>query len=217
MFQDRKDAGRKLAEMLAGLPSLPAAVVLGLTRGGVPVAFEIARAHRLPLDILVVRKLGAPGQRELAVGAVAKGVMTLNPEVVSALHLSEEWIRTAAEHAAAEIASLETLYRGAYPPIKTAGRTVILVDDGLATGASMRAAARAVRPVAQQLVIAVPVAAASVCRAFESEADRIVCLATPEGFEAVGQFYRDFSPTGNDEVRALLADARAGMRSSPPA
>ena len=214
-FQDRKDAGRKLAEMLSSLPDLADAVVLGLTRGGVPVAYEVARACHLPLDILVVRKIGAPGQRELAVGAVARGVVTLNPEIVRVLHLSEEWLQQAAERASAEISSLETLYRGGYPPVETAGRTVILVDDGLATGASMRAAARAVRPKARQLVIAVPVAAASTCRALESEADRIVCMATPENFEAVGQFYRSFEATGNDEVRGLLADAR--RQSAKPA
>ncbi|MFP5277478.1 MAG: phosphoribosyltransferase [Acidobacteriota bacterium] len=208
LFQDRKDAGRKLAEMLSSLPHLADTVVLGLTRGGVPVAYEVARACHLPLDILVVRKLGAPGQRELAVGAVARGVVTLNPEIVCALRLSEEWLQQAAEHASAEIANLETLYRGGYPPIETTGRTVILVDDGLATGASMRAAARAVRTHAREVVIAVPVAAASTCRALESEADRIVCLASPGNFEAVGQFYRNFEATANDEVRDLLADAR---------
>ena len=217
MFQDRHDAGRQLAALLSGFPDLAHAVVLGITRGGVPVAYEIARAHHLPLDILVARKLGAPGQRELAVGAVARGVVTLNPEIVSALRLSEHSVQTAAEHAAAEIASLESLYRGSYPPIETAGRIVILVDDGLATGASMRAAARAVRPQARQLVVAVPVAAACTARALEAEADRVLCLSTPEDFEAVGQFYRDFTPTANDEVRGLLADARRHFSANPAA
>ena len=216
LFQDRKDAGCKLSEMLSSLPDLANAVVLGLTRGGVPVAYEIARTHRLPLDILVVLKLGAPGQRELAVGAVAKGVLTVNPEIVRVLRLSDEWIQAAAERASAEIASLEALYRGSYPPIETAGRTVILVDDGLATGASMRAAARSVRPLARQVVVAVPVASARICRDLEAEADHIFVLATPENFEAVGQVYRNFAATSNDEVRNLLADARH-MESAKPA
>lgn len=217
LFQDRHDAGRQLAQQLSGLPDLAQAVVLGLTRGGVPVAYEVACAHHLPLDILVVRKLGAPGQRELAVGAVARGVVTLNPGIVRTLHLSEEWISAAAEHAAAEIESLETLYRGESPPLEIEGRTVILVDDGLATGASMRAAARSVRPRARQVVIAVPIAAASTCRDLEAEADRILALVTPEDFGAVGQFYCNFEPTRNEEVRTLLANARARMRPSPAA
>ena len=218
LFEDRKDAGRRLAGMLSDLPGLANAVVLGLTRGGVPVAFEIARAHRLPLDILVVRKLGAPGQPELAVGAVASGGVTaLNSDLIHIFQLSEESVRAAVARETSEIARRERAYRGGEPALSLEGRTAILVDDGLATGATMRAAARAVRPRATQVVIAIPVAAASTCRDLDCEADRILCLATPGDFQAVGQFYRDFSATSDDEVRALLKASRTQMYAHPAA
>jgi putative phosphoribosyl transferase len=218
LFEDRQHAGWRLAGLVATLPSLEDAVVLALPRGGVPVAKEVAHALNLPLDVLVVRKLGAPGQRELAIGAVASsGVIALNPGFVEDFQISEERLHAMEQHAIAEIAEHERLYRGDAPAIPIEGRTAILVDDGLATGATMRAAARAVSPHARHVVIAVPVAAASTCRDLESEADRVFCVATPALFGAVGQFYHDFRPTTDEEVRALLADSRARLQSSPAA
>ncbi len=218
LFEDRHHGGRTLAALVATLPSLENAVVLALPRGGAPVGWEVARALNLPLDVLVVRKLGAPGQRELAIGAVASsGVIALNPAFVEDFQISEERLHAMEQHAIAEIAERERVYRGNAPAIPIEGRTVILVDDGLATGATMKAAARAVRPRARQVVVAIPVAAASTCRELENEADRVLCVATPALFGAVGQFYRDFRPTTDEEVRALLTDARARLQSSPAA
>jgi predicted phosphoribosyltransferase len=215
LFQDRRDAGRVLAPLVAGLPDLENGIVLGLPRGGVPVAYEVARACNLPLDVLMVRKLGAPGQRELALGAVASGgIVALNAELVEAFHLSDESLRAMIAREQEEIARRERVYRAGMPPLQVDGRTIVLVDDGLATGATMRAAARAVRPQARQVIVAAPVAAAIVCQQLEAEADRVVCAATPEPLESVGQYYLDFSPTSDEEVRMLLAEAqRAGSRS----
>ncbi len=212
VFEDRRDAGRALAPLVAALPDLHRSILLALPRGGVPVAYEVARACSLPLDVLIVRKLGAPGQPELAIGAVAGGIVALNPALVEHFHLSAETLRAIIAREQEEIARRELVYRNGAPPPVIEGRTAILIDDGLATGASMKAAVRAIRPRAGRVVIAVPVAAASTCRDLENEADRVLCLSTPEDFEAVGQFYRDFSPTSDDEVRALLADARRSLR-----
>ena len=209
LFQDRRDAGRQLGSLVATLPGLNDAIVLGLPRGGVPVAFEVARVCKLPLDILVVRKLGAPGQRELALGAIASGgVVALNDEILRVLHISEQSMSGAVEGAMQELARLEQAWRDGCPPLPIDGRIAILVDDGLATGATMRAAVRAVRGRAREVVIAVPVAAASTCRALESEVDRIFCVATPAPFDAVSRFYRSFEPTSDEEVKALLIEAR---------
>lgn len=209
LFQDRRDAGRQLARLVATLPGLNDAIVLGLPRGGVPVAFEVARACKIPLDILVVRKLGAPGQRELALGAIASGgVVALNHEILRVLRISEQSMSVAVERAKQELARAELAWRGGCPPLSIDGRVAILVDDGLATGATMRAAVRAVRGRAREVVIAVPVAAESTCSALENEVDRIFCVATPEPFDAVSRFYRNFEPTGDDEVKALLIEAR---------
>jgi putative phosphoribosyl transferase len=209
LFEDRRDAGRALARLVATLPNLQEAIVLGLPRGGVPVAFEVARALNLPLDILVVRKLRAPWQKELAMGAIASGgVLVTNPEVLRDLRISDPALRALAEREMPELERIERTYRGQYPPLGIDGRTVILVDDGLATGASMCSAARAVRPRASRVVIAVPVAEESTLRGLESEADQILCVSVPEAFEAVGQFYQDFRPTSNEEVCALLSQAR---------
>jgi putative phosphoribosyl transferase len=209
LFQDRSEAGRKLAQIVAALPNLKNALVLGLPRGGVPVAFEVARACGLPLDILAVRKLGAPGLKELAVGAVASGgVVVLNRDLVHVLHLSEKELRKMAEKETAAIARDEQDLRAGYPPLNVEGCDAILIDDGIATGATMRAAARAVRPHANRVIIATPVAAASTCRELEREADHVLCLSTPEPFEAVGRFYANFAATSNEEVRALLSEAR---------
>lgn len=207
-FQDRAEAGQFLAQELSELYNTPDLIVLALPRGGVPVGFEIARALHAPLEVFVVRKLGVPGQEELAMGAVASGgVRVLNPEVVSALgRFAREAIERAMAKESAELQRREEQYRGAraFPELK--GKTVILVDDGLATGATMRAAARAVR--ARQparLIIAVPVAPESSCEEMRLEADEVVCALTPELFFGVGQFYQNFHQTTDDEVREFLA------------
>ena len=204
-YLDRHDAGRQLAKYVAALPHIEDAIVLGLPRGGVPVAFEIALACRLLLDILIVRKIGAPAQPELALGAIASGgLVTLNARFVEDFHLSQEKLQSLIRSEAAEIVRREKIYRGDRPPLLITDRTVILVDDGLATGASMRVAAQTLRPRAAQVIIAVPVAAAATCRALEKEADRILCPFTPESFQAVSQFYINFEPTTDKEVRGLL-------------
>ena len=209
LFEDRRDAGRKLAEAMVGLRELKDAVALGLARGGVPVAFEVAHAFRWPLDVYVVRKIGAPGQRELALGAIASGgVVVLNLDIVKTLEISRDALRAVIERETIELERQEREYREGRPPVEMEGRTAILIDDGVATGASMRAAARAMRTVASRVMIAVPVAATHTCRDLEQEADGVICLDRPLDFEAVGMFYRNFKATSDEEVRALLAQAR---------
>ncbi|MGB6191349.1 MAG: phosphoribosyltransferase family protein [Terracidiphilus sp.] len=209
MFQDRRDAGRALAQLVAAVPNLGDAVLLALPRGGVPVAFEVARACKLPLDILGVRKIGAPGQRELAMGAVASGGTTvLNPDVLRFLRISEPTLNAAIEQEQLNLRRMEAELREGSSPIAFDGRAAILVDDGLATGATMRAAICAVRPRARVVIVAVPVGARSTCTALRGEADALICALEPELLDAVGRFYRDFDPTSDDEVRALLAAVR---------
>ena len=215
MFYDRRDAGRALADLVGTLPDLHNAIVLALPRGGVPVACEVARACNLPLDVLMVRKLRAPGQPELAIGAVAGGIVAVNPDLLDAFHISQEKLHALIAHERQEIARRELAYRDGAPQLPIDGRTAILIDDGLATGATMKAAARAVCPRAGRVVVAVPVASAAACRDLENEADRVLCLSTPEDFESVGQFYRDFNPITDDQVRALLAESRTRPQSSP--
>jgi predicted phosphoribosyltransferase len=204
-FQDRRDAGRTLAERVLQLPGLGDGVVLGLVRGGVPVAFEVAKACGLPLDILVVRKLGAPGQEELAMGAIASGGdVALNPDVVRSFHVSEKALELMIAREKESIARLERIYREGRAPAEIGGHAVILVDDGLATGASMRAAIRAVKPHARYVIVAVPVGARSTCEELAREVDSFVCPVMPEMFDAVSVFYREFEATSDEEVRALL-------------
>ena len=206
-FRNRTDAGRQLAEKLAAYANRPDVLVLALPRGGVPVGFEVARALGAPLDVFLVRKLGVPGYEELAMGAVATGgVRVLNDEIVRGLGISEHEIDAAAARELQELARRQRLYRGDRPLPDIAGRTVILVDDGLATGATMRAAIAAVRQ--QQparIVVAVPTASPDTCEALKAEADDVVCAMTPEPFLAVGHWYEDFTQTTDDEVRELLA------------
>ena len=213
-FQDRRDAGQTLARKLATYRGLPGLQILALPRGGVPVAFEVASELGAPLDLFLVRKLGVPGHEELAMGAIATGgVRVLNPDVVVALRIPEPVIHAAVVRETAELQRREREYRGDAPPPDLQNRTVILVDDGLATGSTMRAAVQAVRARApRRIIVAVPVGANSTCDALVQEADEVVCATTPEPFLAVGYWYREFTQTTDEEVRQLLAASREPRR-----
>jgi putative phosphoribosyl transferase len=207
MFRDRREAGRVLGEMVAGLPDLGDGIVLGLVRGGVPVAYEVAKACRMPLDILVVRKLGVPGQEELAMGAIASGGgVVLNDHVLRGYQVSEKKLEQVIERELAELERREKLYRDERPAMEIGGRTVILVDDGLATGASMRAAIRTVKRRAKRVIVAVPVGARSTCEELRCEVDDVVCALVPEPLDAVSLFYRDFGATSDEEVKELMRE-----------
>src|SRR3954452_1116766 len=214
-FADRAGAGRELAQRLSAYQGRRQAIVLGLARGGMPVAFEVARTLELALDVFVVRKLGLPGQQELAIGAIASGgVRVLNRQVIAALGLSTAEIEAVAEREQIELDRRERAYRDARAPVTVAGRLALLIDDGLATGASMRAALRALkqRDVAE-IVVAVPVAPPETCAELRREADTVVCARTPRWFSAVGYWYEHFPQTTDDEVRSLIAAPR---RADPP-
>jgi len=206
-FRDRTDAGRLLAERLRKYAGRDDVVVLALPRGGVPVAYEVAKTLGAPLGIFLVRKLGVPGHEELAMGAVASGgVLVLDEALIQTLGIERPVIEEVVERELVELERREAAYRGERAPPALAGKTVVLVDDGLATGSTMRAAVRAVRArEPARIVVAVPVAAAETCRELEQEADEVVCAATPRSFRAVGLWYDDFRPTSDDEVRGLLA------------
>jgi predicted phosphoribosyltransferase len=206
-FHDRRDAGRVLAEKLASYAERPDVLVLALPRGGVPVAAEVARALRAPLDVFVVRKLGVPGYEELAMGAVASGgVRVLNDQVIRGLRVPQHVVEAVTAWERQELLRRERLYRGDRPPPDVRGRTVILVDDGLATGATMHAAIAALRQQGPaRIVVAAPLGAAETCHALRTEVDDVVCAITPEPFYAVGSWYKDFSQTTDEEVRELLA------------
>lgn len=208
-FADRREAGRELAHQLTNYRGRSDVVVLALPRGGVPVGFEIATALGAPLDVFVVRKLGMPGHPELAIGAIASGgVRVLNEDLVHWYQLPDRVIEAIADEEQTELERREREYRGERPLIHLGGRTVILVDDGLATGASMRAAVQAVRAhQPARVVVAVPVGASDTCEAFADITDETICARTPEPFSAVGLWYRDFSQTTDDEVRDLLQQA----------
>ncbi|MCU1335606.1 MAG: putative phosphoribosyl transferase [Bryobacterales bacterium] len=209
LFRDRVEAGQVLAQRLKRLGINSDPVVLALPRGGVPVGFEIAQALHAPLDVLLVRKLGVPGQEELALGAIASGgFRVLNKNLIEQLGLPPSVIDGIAARERQEIERRERLYRGDRPPLPVAGRTVILVDDGLATGATMLAAARAVRAQApKKIIVAVPVASREACEELRRQVDEAVCAETPDPFYAVGAWYEDFSQTSDDEVRELLERA----------
>ena len=206
IFQDRKDAGRQLALRLTDYANRSGLLVLGLPRGGVPVAYEVARELHAPLDVFLVRKLGVPGQEELAMGAIASGgVRVINEDVVSHLHIPDSVIDAVAKQELRELERRELAYRGDRPSPDVKDRTAILIDDGLATGSTMRAAALALRKQdPAQIVVAVPVAAAQTCDEFRSVVDEIICAVTPERFYGVGLWYEDFSQTSDEEVRELL-------------
>jgi putative phosphoribosyl transferase len=209
LFRDRREAGRILAKQV--ISSVPDSdpLVLALPRGGVPVGFEVARALHAELDVFLVRKLGLPGQEELAIGAIASGgVRVLNRALVSELQLSRQLIDQITAREERELKRREELYRQGRPARPVRHRTVILIDDGLATGASMKAAARALRQQEpNRIVAAVPVAAPQTCEEFRTDVDQILCTYTPEPFLAVGLWYEDFSPTTDDEVQQLLREA----------
>ena len=208
-FRDRGDAGRKLATGLMDYAGRPDLLVLALPRGGVPVAYEVARALGATFDIFLVRKLGVPGHEELVMGAIASGgVRVLNQDVVNVLQIPEKLIDRVAEAELRELERREHTYRGNRPPPDVHGKTIILVDDGLATGSTMRAAATALRQQGPaRIVVGVPVAAPEICEEFRDEVDDIVCAITPEVLFGVGAWYQDFSQTTHDEVRELLAKA----------
>jgi putative phosphoribosyl transferase len=210
-FRNRTEAGQLLAERLAPFAGRPDVLVLGLPRGGVPVAYEVSRALGAPLDVFVVRKLGVPGHEELAMGAIASGgVCVLNDEVVQVLNVPDRVIEAVSARELRELERRERTYRGDRPAPQMRGRTVILVDDGLATGSTMRAAVVALRRLGPaSIIVAVPTAAPSTCEEFRHEADECVCDITPDPFYAVGLWYEDFSQTTDDEVRALLERSSA--------
>ena len=207
VFSDRREAGRVLADMLDEYRDHADVLVLGLPRGGVPVAWEVAAALHAPLDVFVVRKLGAPRWEELALGALSSGGgVVLNDEVVHSLRISDQQLQQVIDRETAELARREAAYRGERPPVELAGKTVILVDDGIATGASMLAAVQAVRSAGPaHIVVAVPVAPPSAQKQLTGVADDVVCVTVPASFMAVGEYYRDFSQTTDEEVRKLLA------------
>ena len=210
MFQDRRDAGKKLAWAIEALRDWTDTIVLGLPRGGVPVAYEVSTRLNLPLDIFIVRKLGMPGREELAIGAIASdGPVVINQSVVDTLGVSPEAVEAAVEREKLEIKRRERAYREGRPPEPIEGRTALLIDDGLATGASMLAAVRALRPRAREIVVAVPVAAEETCDEIRREVNQIICCATPRPFFAVGMFYSNFAQTTDEEVRTLLGQARS--------
>ena len=206
VFRNRTHAGQVLAGMLQEYGNRDDLLVLGLPRGGVPVAVEVANALHAPLDVFLVRKLGVPGQEELAMGAIATGgIRVLNYEVVKHLGVPDHVIDAATKAEQRELDRRELAYRGTRETPEVRGRTVILVDDGLATGSTMRAAVTALRQrTPARIVVAVPVAAASTCQEFREEVDQIICATTPEPFYGVGQWYEDFSQTTDQEVRDLL-------------
>jgi predicted phosphoribosyltransferase len=208
-FKDRRDAGRKLAQKLSAYARRPNTLILALPRGGVPVAFEVALALNAPLDIFIVRKLGLPGREELAMGAIASGgIRVLNSDIIRMLSVPDEVVNFVAKRELQELQRQERLYRGNGPSPAVRDRTVFLIDDGLATGASMRAAVAGLRGQhPSRIVVAVPAAAAETCDVFRSEVDEVVCAMTPEPFYGVSRWYEDFAQVTDEEVRTLLEEA----------
>jgi putative phosphoribosyl transferase len=214
VFRDREEAGQKLAARLQAYANRKDVIVLGIPRGGVPVAFEVAKALNAPLDIFLSRKLGVPGQEELAFGAIATGeTRVLDREIIEAVGISEAQIDQITAKVKKELERRENLYRGGRPPLKVEGLTVLLIDDGIATGSSVRAAIDALRQMKPvRIIVAVPVAPLSTCIRLRSEADELICVQSPKDFYAIGQFYEDFSQTTDEEVTGLL---RRAAKASP--
>ncbi len=215
-FRDRVEAGQLLGRELVGrLGKGEEVIVLALPRGGVPVGYEVAQALDVPLDVFIVRKLGVPGHEELAMGAIASGgVRVLNKEVLGYVPVPQKMIDAVAEREQQELQRRERSYRGSRPPLDVRGKTVIIVDDGLATGSTMRAAVAALRKMEPRaIIVAVPVAAPSTCDEFRAEGVDVLCLRTPEPFQAVGLWYDDFSQTTDEEVHELLDRAAAAAHS----
>lgn len=205
-YQDRVEAGLALASVLKKYRNRKDALLLALPRGGVPVAYQVAEALHLPLDVFLVRKLGLPGHEELAMGALAQGNgIVFNSEIIEAYHLGNREIERAVQRERKELARREQAYRSGMPPLEVQGKILLLVDDGLATGATMRAAVQALRKQnPATIVVAVPVAPPEVCEDLQREADEVVCPRRPTFFSAIGQWYEDFDQTSDEEVRALL-------------
>lgn len=208
-FRDRRDAGRQLAEKLSSYAGRPDVVVLALPRGGLPVGDEVAKRLNAPLDVYVVRKLGAPGNPELAMGAIASGGgRVINEHIVSAMGVSREQIRAAEEEERRELSRREEVYRHGRESLDTSHKHVILVDDGLATGATMRAAVEALRASNPSgITVAVPTAAPETCQSFTNLVDEVVCVVTPQPFGGVGMWYDSFPQTTDGEVQAILREA----------
>lgn len=209
VFSNRREAGQRLSKRLSAYARCPDVLVLGLPRGGVPVAYEVAQALQAPLDVCLVRKLGVPNHQELAMGAIAVGgVRILNPEVIQQLGISAEAIERVTAMEATELARRDRLFRGDRPPPEIRDRRVILIDDGIATGATLRAAiATLQQQQPQQLIVAVPVAPPETCDQLSQQVDQVICLITPDPLYSIGLWYEDFSQTSDAEVRALLAQA----------
>jgi predicted phosphoribosyltransferase len=205
-FQDRVEAGRLLANVLERYKDRPDVLVLALPRGGVPVAYEVAKALKAPLDVFIVRKLGVPGHEELAMGAIASGgIRALNMSVIQQLNIPQSTIDAVAAREAAEVHRREVLYRGGKSPLNIENRTIILVDDGLATGSTMKAAVAALRQQhPAKIIVAVPTAPSETCDELKREADEVICAVTPEPFYAVGQWYENFDQTTDTEVTQLI-------------
>jgi len=218
VFRDRTDAGRALAERLMKYANQPDILVLALPRGGVPVGFAVASALRAPLDVFLVRKLGVPGHEELALGAIASGgIRVFNEDVIERLQIPDEVIDQVTLQEQKELQRRERAYRGTRPAADISHRTIILVDDGLATGASMRAAVMAVRErQPRQIVVAVPVGAPDTCEELKEETDEVICVDMPEPFHGVGAWYNDFSQTTDEEVRELLLQAEQRLSEDEP-
>jgi len=216
IFEDRVQAGQQLAQMLKSYAGRKDLVVLGIPRGGVPVAFEVAKVLQAPLDIFFSRKLGVPGQEELAFGAITSGgARVVDQDLVEELRISEEEIEQITEGVKHELERREKLYRGGRAPLRVEGKIVILIDDGIATGASMRVAIKALRQMKpSRLIVAVPVAPASTCHKMKAEVDELVCVSTPEFFYAIGQFYQDFSQVTDEEVIDLLHQSAKSVAST---
>jgi len=208
-FRDRSQAGRLLGQLLAQYKNRPDVLVLALPRGGVPVAYGVAHVLHAPLDVFIVRKLGVPGHEELAMGAIASGgIRTLNPSIIQEFNIPEAAIESATDREVKELARREKLYRADKPAPNISGHTVIIVDDGLATGSTMRVAVAALRRQnPAKIVVAVPIASAETCHELQNDADEVICAVTPEPFHAVGLWYEDFNQTSDAEVTELIRGA----------